>query len=176
MPFLAEGVVVRTFAWIDILGREGLDASASLGADAFYTFRRVTLPMIRPGILAGAFIAFMATLDNVSVSLFLSGPETDVLPIHMWSMLESTPSGAQRPGSAAAVVEGPAPRCARRERFSLHANVALPAKAREQLEHLCGTCFATPGPGAINRGSPGAAPLRAPPRSVATQCSSSLCR
>ena len=32
----------------------------------------------------------MASLDNVSVSLFLSAPETDVLPIRMWNMLEST--------------------------------------------------------------------------------------
>lgn len=35
-------------------------------------------------------IAFMASVDNVSVSLSLSNPETDVLPIRMWSMLEST--------------------------------------------------------------------------------------
>ena len=39
--------------------------------------------------------------------------------------------------SAAAVVDGNTPRCARLEGFSLHANVALPAHAREQLEHLC---------------------------------------
>jgi hypothetical protein len=39
--------------------------------------------------------------------------------------------------TAAAVVDGAKPRCARREGFSLHANVALPAHAREQLEHLC---------------------------------------
>ena len=39
--------------------------------------------------------------------------------------------------SAAAVVDGDKPRCARLEGFSLHANVALPAHAREQLEHLC---------------------------------------
>jgi ABC-type spermidine/putrescine transport system permease subunit II len=67
-----------------------VETSASLGARPLYTFRRVTLPVIRPGILAGAFIAFMASLDNVSVSLFLSAPETDVLPIRMWNMLEST--------------------------------------------------------------------------------------
>ena len=67
-----------------------LDTSASLGAGPLYTFRRVTLPVIRPGILAGAFLAFMASVDNVSVSLFLANPETDVLPIRMWSMLEST--------------------------------------------------------------------------------------
>jgi hypothetical protein len=39
--------------------------------------------------------------------------------------------------SAAAVVDGAKSRCARLEGFSLHANVALPAHAREQLEHLC---------------------------------------
>jgi hypothetical protein len=39
--------------------------------------------------------------------------------------------------TAAAVVDTPKPRCARLEGFSLHANVALPAHAREQLEHVC---------------------------------------
>ena len=83
-------VLRTTIASLSQLDRGLLDTSASLGAGPFYTFRRVTLPVIRPGILAGAFIAFMASLDNVSVSLFLAGPETDVLPIRMWSMLEST--------------------------------------------------------------------------------------
>jgi putative spermidine/putrescine transport system permease protein len=86
VPFILR----TTIASLSQLDRGLLDTSASLGAGAFYTFRRVTLPVIRPGILAGAFIAFMASLDNVSVSLFLAGPETDVLPIRMWSMLEST--------------------------------------------------------------------------------------
>ena len=45
-----------------------LDASASLGAGRIYTFRRVTLPLIAPGIAAGAFLAFMASVDNVPVS------------------------------------------------------------------------------------------------------------
>lgn len=67
-----------------------LDASASLGAGRFYTFRRVTLPLIAPGIAAGAFLAFMASVDNVPVSLFLSSARTDMLPIRMWGMMEST--------------------------------------------------------------------------------------
>jgi putative spermidine/putrescine transport system permease protein len=86
VPFILR----TTIASLSQLDRGLLDTSASLGASPFYTFRRVTLPMIRPGILAGAFIAFMASVDNVSVSLFLAGPENDVLPIRMWSMLEST--------------------------------------------------------------------------------------
>ena len=86
VPFILR----TTIASLSQLDRGLLETSASLGAGPLYTFRRVTLPVIRPGILAGAFIAFMASLDNVSVSLFLSAPETDVLPIRMWNMLEST--------------------------------------------------------------------------------------
>lgn len=67
-----------------------LECSASLGASWLYTFRRVTLPVIAPGIAAGAFLAFIASLDNVPVSLFLSGPRSDMLPIRMWGMMEST--------------------------------------------------------------------------------------
>ena len=79
----------ESVASLSQLDRGLLDTSASLGAGPVYTFRRVTLPVIRPGVLAGAFLAFMASLDNVSVSLFLSAPETDVLPLRMWGMLES---------------------------------------------------------------------------------------
>jgi putative spermidine/putrescine transport system permease protein len=67
-----------------------LESSASLGAGRFYTFRRVTLPLIAPGIVAGAFLAFVASLDNVPVSLFLSNARTDMLPVRMWGMIEST--------------------------------------------------------------------------------------
>lgn len=66
------------------------DSSQSLGASWFYTLRRVTLPLIAPGIFAGAFLAFMASIDNVPVSLFLSTARADMLPIRMWGMMEST--------------------------------------------------------------------------------------
>jgi putative spermidine/putrescine transport system permease protein len=67
-----------------------LESSASLGAARLYTFRRVTLPTIRSGIFAGAFIAFMSSFDNVPVSLFLADARTDMLPIRMWQNLEGT--------------------------------------------------------------------------------------
>lgn len=68
-----------------------LDASSqSLGASWFYTLRRVTLPLIFPGIAAGAFLAFMSSVDNVAVSLFLANARTDMLPIRMWGMMEAT--------------------------------------------------------------------------------------
>jgi len=67
-----------------------LESSASLGANRWTTFRRVVLPLILPGIAAGAFLAFIASIDNVPVSLFLSNARTDMLPIRMWGMMEST--------------------------------------------------------------------------------------
>lgn len=65
-----------------------LESSASLGASRWYGFRRITLPLIRPGVLAGAFLAFMSSFDNVPVSLFLRDARTDMLPIRMWQDLE----------------------------------------------------------------------------------------
>ena len=81
-------VVRTTVAALAQLNPALLESSASLGASRIYTFRRVTLPLIRPGILAGAFIAFMSSFDNVPVSLFLRDARTDMLPIRMWQDLE----------------------------------------------------------------------------------------
>lgn len=67
-----------------------LDASAALGASPWRTVRRVVLPLIAPGVAAGAFLAFVSSLDNVPVSLFLSSAETDMLPIRMWGMMENS--------------------------------------------------------------------------------------
>lgn len=81
--------VIRTsVAALAQLDPNWLESSASLGASPWYTFRRITLPTIRPGVLAGAFFAFMSSFDNVPVSLFLRDARTDMLPIRMWQDLE----------------------------------------------------------------------------------------
>jgi putative spermidine/putrescine transport system permease protein len=49
----------------------------------------VTLPLIGRGVGAGAFLAFMASFDNVPVSLFLADERTEVLPIHLWQQIET---------------------------------------------------------------------------------------
>ena len=66
-----------------------LEASESLGGSSWMTFRRVTLPLISSGVGAGAFLAFMASFDNVPVSLFLADERTEVLPIHLWQQIET---------------------------------------------------------------------------------------
>ena len=63
------------------------EASTVMGASWFTTLRRVTLPLLMPGILAGAFLVFIQSLDNVSISLFLADAETTVLPLRMLSLI-----------------------------------------------------------------------------------------
>lgn len=67
-----------------------LDCARSLGARPWFLFRTVTLPLIAPGVAAGAFVAFMASFDNVAISLFLSDARNEVLPIRMWQILEAS--------------------------------------------------------------------------------------
>ena len=62
-------------------------AARSLGASAWQAFRRVTLPLIRPSVLAGALFAFVASLDEVVVAMFLSGTSAITLPKLMWDSI-----------------------------------------------------------------------------------------
>ena len=97
IPFLVLGHVVvcvpfvlrTTIAALSQLDPAFVDASRSLGASEWTTFRRVTLPLIARGVGAGAFLAFMASFDNVPVSLFLADERTEVLPIHLWQQIET---------------------------------------------------------------------------------------
>ena len=82
-------VLRTTVASLTQLDPALLDASYSLGGGWWMTFRRVTLPLIAPGLASGAFLAFMASFDNVPVSLFLADERTEVLPIHLWQQIET---------------------------------------------------------------------------------------
>ncbi|MDI3440867.1 ABC transporter permease [Erwinia sp. V90_4] len=66
------------------------EASTTMGASWFMTLRRVTLPLLMPGIMAGAFLVFIQSLDNVTVSLFLADASTTVLPLRMFAMIEES--------------------------------------------------------------------------------------
>lgn len=64
------------------------EASMLFGASRLTTFRRIVLPLLMPGVLAGMFLVFVQSLDNVSMTLFLAPPGTTVLPLRMYAMLE----------------------------------------------------------------------------------------
>ncbi len=69
------------------------EASETLGASRARTFLKISLPGILPGILAGGFLVFMQSLDNVSVTLFLGDPGRTMLPLRLFAMLEESLDG-----------------------------------------------------------------------------------
>lgn len=62
-------------------------AARSLGASAFTVFRRVTLPLIKPGIITGALFAFIISFDLFNMSLLLKGIGMTTLPIQLFDYL-----------------------------------------------------------------------------------------
>ncbi len=59
-------------------------AAMNLGANRRQTFLKVTLPLIRPGVLTGALFAFVTSFDELIVALFISGTGAVTLPRKMW--------------------------------------------------------------------------------------------
>jgi putative spermidine/putrescine transport system permease protein len=64
-----------------------IDASTILGAGPLYTFRRIVLPALVPGLAAGAIFAFIVSLDQFTVSLFVTQTEQAVLPVAIYKYL-----------------------------------------------------------------------------------------
>jgi len=81
------------FAYLPIRARlEGMDlayetAAADLYATPWQTFRRITLPLMSPGIMAGAMLAFVISLDDVVITEFVKSAGQDTLPTYMLGQL-----------------------------------------------------------------------------------------
>ncbi|HEX8991620.1 MAG TPA: ABC transporter permease [Anaerolineales bacterium] len=83
IPFVALVVQARL---------QGLDpsyeeAAMDLGANEWTTFLRVTFPMILPGVLAGALLAFTLSIDDFVITFFTTGPGATTLPIYVYGLL-----------------------------------------------------------------------------------------
>ena len=78
-------VVVTVLATLSGFDRTLTRAAAGLGASPIATFRRVTLPLILPGVLSGAVFAFAASFDEVVVALLMAGPGQRTLPRQMFA-------------------------------------------------------------------------------------------
>ncbi len=93
---LVAGHIVIVIPWVVRLVTASLagvdrsieEAAQNLGANAWVTFWRITLPAIRPGIVAGALFGFVTSFGNLEMSLFLVGPGRTTLPIVILQYLE----------------------------------------------------------------------------------------
>jgi putative spermidine/putrescine transport system permease protein len=81
LPF----VVVMVASVLSTFDRRLELAAMNLGAGPVKTFFRITLPIILPGVLAGALFAFATSWDEVVVAIFLSSGTTYTLPVQIWS-------------------------------------------------------------------------------------------
>ncbi len=64
------------------------EAAQDLGANGWQTFVRITLPLLMPGIFAGALLAFTISLDDYVITYFTAGPGATTLPIRIYGMVK----------------------------------------------------------------------------------------
>ena len=91
---IAHVVVVFPFALrLTLAAATGMDrsvemAAISLGAGGWTLFRRVTLPLILPGVISGWALAFIQSFDDLTMTVFLAAPGTETLPVRMFLYIQ----------------------------------------------------------------------------------------
>ena len=90
---LAHTVFCIPFAYMPIRARlEDMDltlenAAADLYATPWHAFRRITLPLLLPGIASGAALAFITSFDDFTITQLVAGPGQTTLPLYIWSQI-----------------------------------------------------------------------------------------
>jgi len=82
-PFAA--MVIRTR--LQSFNREMEEAAKDLGASELQVFKDILLPHMKPGLIAGALLAFTLSLDDFVITFFTSGPNTVTFPVKIYSMV-----------------------------------------------------------------------------------------
>jgi spermidine/putrescine transport system permease protein len=85
--FLTSYVFIVVAARLAGMDRTLENASADLGANEWMTFRRVVLPQLMPGILGGALLAFIISMDDLVITYFIAGVDVTTLPMFIFAML-----------------------------------------------------------------------------------------
>ncbi len=67
-----------------------IEAARDLGATPWQAFRKVTLPLITPGVIAGALMAFTLSIDDFVITFFTAGPDSRTLPLVIYTMVKIT--------------------------------------------------------------------------------------
>lgn len=83
IPFVAVTVFSRLASFDDNI----FEAAKDLGANDRIIFFKIILPLLKPALLAGWLLSFTLSLDDVIISYFVAGPEFDILPLRIYSMV-----------------------------------------------------------------------------------------
>lgn len=95
---LAHGILCVPFAYRPLvnalrrLDRSIEEAAMNLGAEPWRVLLTVTLPLLRPGLVAAFLFSFIISFDEVSVTLFLVGPNVTTLPVRVFTEIQESGS------------------------------------------------------------------------------------
>jgi spermidine/putrescine transport system permease protein len=87
ITFCIPFVVVTVYSRMVGFDKNIFEAARDLGATDFQIFRRVFVPILRPAIIAGWLLSFTLSLDDVIISYFVTGPDFQILPLQIFSMV-----------------------------------------------------------------------------------------
>ncbi|WP_238882399.1 extracellular solute-binding protein [Clostridium sp. YIM B02551] len=88
ITFSIAYVVSTVKTRLDDFDKSVEEAARDLGATETQTFFKITLPIIMPGVMAGALLSFTLSLDDMIISFFAAGPESVTLPLKIFSMVK----------------------------------------------------------------------------------------
>lgn len=89
IAFSIPFVIINVNSVLDTMNPNLEEAASDLGASKLKTFFYVVLPSLIPGILSGAQLAFTLSLDDVVISYFTAGPDSNTLPLQVFSMIKT---------------------------------------------------------------------------------------
>jgi spermidine/putrescine transport system permease protein len=89
IAFCVSYVIIVVRARLEGFDRTLEEAAMDLGANEFQTFFKVTLPLIAPGIMSGALLAFTLSIDDYIITSFVSGVGSTTLPLQIYSMVKT---------------------------------------------------------------------------------------
>jgi len=89
ITFCIPFVVVTIFSRLASFDKNIFEAAKDLGANDRVIFFSIILPLLWPALLAGWLMSFTLSLDDVIISYFVAGPEFDILPLRIYSMVRS---------------------------------------------------------------------------------------
>jgi len=81
-------VLVPTIARLSALSGQYDEAASGLGAGSLTTLTRVIIPLMRPGIVAGMFMSFIMSFEDVAVTMFLAGSKLTTFPVYLFGSAE----------------------------------------------------------------------------------------
>ena len=89
ISFSIPFVIISVRSVLDNMDPNLEKAASDLGASKWKTLFYITIPSLLPGILSGAQLAFTLSLDDVVISYFTAGPDSNTLPLHIYSMIKT---------------------------------------------------------------------------------------